>query len=146
MNISFEVAHALWTLHRLQSELMPEIAADLLEQGRDTPTIRVLAGLVRPSAWEVEPLFSAVISEMNLKPQNDHEAALIVARHIAKETVNGGLSATECASRIASLCSIVNYAVPFSEFMHLADLWQCMPEARAGIESDILKAANDLVG
>jgi hypothetical protein len=143
--ISFNVARALWTLHRLQSELLPDVAANLLEQGQDTPTIRLLAGLVRPTAREVEPLFATVINEMKLQPLCDHEAALIVAKHIAQETLVGNLSPLDCASRIAGLCTLVNYAEPFSEFMHLEDLWQCMPESRSGIEADIIKAANELL-
>jgi SOS-response transcriptional repressor LexA len=70
---------------------MPSIAADLLEAGYDTPTIRRLAGEMNVvSSSDVEALVERMFRESAVRyPLSQTEANLIVSRQIAREVIAG---------------------------------------------------------
>lgn len=82
---------ARWAAHDLYGEDMPGIAADLLENGFDSPALRRLAGEMQIDNSEAaEPLVSRMFSELGiLYPLRDHEAKLIVSRQVAREVIAG---------------------------------------------------------
>jgi hypothetical protein len=82
---------ARWQLHDLYGEDMPPIAADLLEAGHDSPTIRRLAGEMNVrSSSEVEPFVERMFREFGVRyPLSDAEAKLILSRQIAREVIAG---------------------------------------------------------
>ena len=82
---------ARWQTHDLYGEDMPGIAADLLEAGYDTLTIRRLAGEMNvTSSSDVEPLVERMFREFAVRyPLSDTQAKLIFSRQIAREVIAG---------------------------------------------------------
>ena len=82
---------ARWRIHDLYGEDMPQIAADLLEAGNDTPTLRRLAGEMNvKSSSEVEPLIERIFKEFDIRyPLSEMAANLILSRQIAREVIAG---------------------------------------------------------
>ena len=81
---------------------MPAIAADLLEAGYDTPSLRRLAGetLIRCSA-DAESLVKSVLRELGVTyPLSDRQARLLAARQVAREVIAGKLEPWTAAYRI----------------------------------------------
>ncbi len=70
---------------------MPAIAADLLEMGFDTRSIRRLAGALEIRCLaDAEPLVSAMLRELGIEyPILEKAAKLIVSRQIAREVIAG---------------------------------------------------------
>jgi hypothetical protein len=82
---------ARWQSHDLYGEDMPRVAADLLEAGHDTPTIRRLAGEMNVrSSSDVDSLVERMFREFGVRyPFSQAEANLIVSRQIAREVIAG---------------------------------------------------------
>jgi len=69
---------------------MPGIAADLLEAGFDSPSLRRLAGEIATCSADVEELVAKVIREFGLPyPMPEEQAQLIFARQLAREVIAG---------------------------------------------------------
>jgi hypothetical protein len=81
---------------------MPEIAADLLEAGYDTSTIRRLAGEMNVrSSSDVEPLVERMLREFAIRyPLSDTQANLIFSRQIAREVIAGVLNPWVAANKL----------------------------------------------
>ena len=76
-------------------------AVDLLGQGRDTPSLRILAGLPRGSyEVEVTEYFAATLSELGQGRVSDVERCLGEARVIASAIVRREVSPVEGAAAI----------------------------------------------
>jgi hypothetical protein len=93
---------ARWTSHDLYGEEMPEIAANLLGAGFDTPALRQLAGeiLINNTA-DAEPLVGRMFSELGVSyPLQEREANLIITRQIAREVIAGSRNAWAAASHL----------------------------------------------
>jgi hypothetical protein len=82
---------ARWQSHDLYGEDMPQIAADLLEDGYDTPSIRQLAGEMNVrSSSDVESLVERMFTELAIRyPITEVEAKLLISRQIAREVIAG---------------------------------------------------------
>jgi hypothetical protein len=89
-----------WTCGDLRCEYMPKIAADLLEVGYDTPSLRRLAGEMQVSNSEaIELLVGAVFREIGVGyPMSERKAKLIASRQIAREVIAGVRNAWAAAS------------------------------------------------
>jgi hypothetical protein len=77
-------------LDLVTSDEMPKLACDALEWGSDGPAIRRLAGLVRPTWFQVEEVRGAAIKEMNLASLTAADAAFRLARQRAQEILQSG--------------------------------------------------------
>ena len=93
---------ARWAVHDLYGEDMPGIAADLLEAGHDTPTIRRLAGEMNVrSSSDVEFLVERMFRELGTRyPLSHAEANLIISRHIAREVIAGNHNPWAAANKL----------------------------------------------
>lgn len=82
---------ARWSSHDLYGEDMPGIAADLLERGYDTPSLRRLAGELQVgNSIEIEPLVAKVFLELGVHyPLTEYEAKMIASRQMAREVIAG---------------------------------------------------------
>jgi hypothetical protein len=93
---------ARWTLHDLYGEDMPAIAADLLEAGYDSPSLRRLAAesMIERSG-DVEKLVAAVFRDIHAPyPISKNEAYLILSQQIAREVISGQRNPWAAASNI----------------------------------------------
>jgi hypothetical protein len=91
-----------WQSHDLYGEDMPRIAADLLEAGHDTPSLRRLAGEMNVvSSRDMEPLLAQMFRELGVRyPINQSEANLIVSRQVAREVIAGLRNAWAAANHL----------------------------------------------
>jgi hypothetical protein len=89
--LSPKILAARWQAHDLYPEDMPGLAADLLEQGHDTPALRRLAGEMQLDNSEAaQPLVEKVFRELGvLTPIGEDTARLVVSRQVAREVIAG---------------------------------------------------------
>jgi len=86
-----ELVAARWAAGDIHPEDAPGIAADLLESGLDTPSMRRLAGemCVRCTA-DVEPLVTRMFRELGVEmPASAEDAKQRATRQIAREVIAG---------------------------------------------------------
>jgi hypothetical protein len=81
---------------------LPSIAADALESGYDSPSIRCLAGSSGLEPSELQRLFLNALSELQLKVPTADEAGLLVAKGIAEAVLAGALRPYDGAKQIWS--------------------------------------------
>ena len=100
--LSPELLAARWKLHDLYGEDMPAIAADLLEAGYDSPSLRRLAAESKVErSDDVEKLVTAVFRDIHAPyPISEDEADLILSRQIAREVITGQRNPWVAASNI----------------------------------------------
>jgi hypothetical protein len=93
---------ARWTVGDLLPEDMPGIAADLLEAGSDTPSLRRLAGEIQVQCKaDVEVLVAKSFHELQVDyPIPEGSAIAIVTRQIAREVIWGVCSLGSAACYI----------------------------------------------
>lgn len=89
--LSPQVLAAAWTCHDIYGEEMPRIAADLLEAGVDSPSLRQLAGEIHVTcSADVERLVAKAFRELDISyPLLDCQAQLLITRQIAREVIAG---------------------------------------------------------
>src|SRR2546426_5939008 len=97
---SLDVIAAKWALGLVPSEALPRIAVDALEAGFDTPSLRRLAGELRPLLAETGPLFEEVLGELGVAIPDRSRAALVIAKSYATQITEGSLSPYEGAREI----------------------------------------------
>jgi hypothetical protein len=115
-----------WVSGDLRGEDMPGVAADLLEAGYDSRSLRRLAGEMQASNSEaLEPLVGAVFSEVGVNyPISEREAKIIASRQIAREVIAGKRN-------------------PWTEASHLEiAIWNWVPETP---ELELIFSINDEV-
>jgi len=91
---------AYWSLGQLKSEALPRIAQEALEEGLDSPSVRMLAGEQNPIMSDAGPVFEQVLIELSVAIPQRREAAIRIAKHHAEAIVSGRISAIEGARRI----------------------------------------------
>jgi hypothetical protein len=91
-----------WVRGDSHCEDMPALAADLLESGLDTPSMRRLAGEMHvASSADVEEIVGLMFRELNVAyPFSDAEALLISSRQVAREVIHGKRNAWAAASHL----------------------------------------------
>jgi hypothetical protein len=79
-----------WVSGDLRGEDMPGIAADLLEAGYDSHSLRLAGELEASNSAALEPLVGAMFRELDVNyPMSEREAKIIVSREIAREVIAG---------------------------------------------------------
>jgi hypothetical protein len=157
---------AQWVSHDVYGEEMPAIAADLLEAGYDTPSLRRLAGEMNVAcSADVEDLVGRVFRELSAPyPLSESEAKLTVTRQIAREVIAGMRNVRAAAnhleivvwcwvsrnSDVATLFQLSDelewdseYRRPLAEVT--ADLIQAFARPGARVEGEKLKIRFDLL-
>ncbi len=81
-------------------ESLPAIGLQALEAGRDTPSLRQLAGAERDSPDEIQRLFIGWVGEAGLRVPTPLEAAMFLATVIAKAVLAGSMTPYEGARQI----------------------------------------------
>ncbi len=110
MTAPLRLSFVQWQLGLLGSEDLPAVATAVLERGVDSPSLRILAGLSRPTASEASPIVDGVAEELRLDlPVSNRDAVLLAARGIAERIVSGEIPAYEGARRIWSLWNDDDY-------------------------------------
>ncbi len=104
------VVFVQWQLGLLRSDELPAKAVAALEEGVDSPSLRILAGLSEPTGSEAGPIVARIAEELGLRlPDSKRDALLLAARSVAERIVSGEVPAYEGARRIWSLWSDADY-------------------------------------
>jgi hypothetical protein len=93
-------AAAFWQLELLPSEQLPTIAVSALENGYDSPSLRILAGETERIASTVGPLFVKALHELGIAIPDPASARMTVARYYARKIVDGSISPYQGARHI----------------------------------------------
>jgi hypothetical protein len=101
-SLSPSMLAARWVSHDLYGEDMPSVAADLLERGLDSPSLRRLAGEMNVThSADVAPLVAAAFRELGTTwPQSERDAKLIASRQVAREVIHGQRNPWQAASHL----------------------------------------------
>ena len=97
--------YALWKMNQLPSEELPKIACDALESGLDSPALRYLAALERPTSREIGDAFDDACFQLGIVPTSTGVKeglsdpwiweATQIAKRISAQILDGSLSPVE---------------------------------------------------
>ena len=128
------------------TEDLPDVAADALVRGLDTPALRALAGTTRRDVREARDLFLQAIDELGWPTPSEDEALNTLAHHWSAEMVEGRLRPYDAASLIWwTSANRLGKPEHLLEFVALASEWQDHPDLRPELEVAMLSAALKLL-
>ena len=144
----FYIAVARDVLGLTLSEDLVGVAIEALEDGRDSPSLRVLAGLSGSDVTQARALFDRVLEELGIVRPSMRDAALLLARETAREIVSGTVEPYEGAKRIWELARSApdESLSELDPFIYAASEWEDRPEDRGHFERGILAEARRLAG
>lgn len=117
MNI--QLFQALWSLNKLKENELPSFAAELLNAGLDSVSLRVLAGLEKNADTdEILRYFQSTVNELGLTKISPREASFILAKHIAEKIISGTIDPYTGAREIWSeVCTGNDYPKELNAFI-----------------------------
>ena len=132
---------ALHRLDRLSTDELPEAAAQALAAGRDSPSLRRLAGYVGHNPFELEDLLQRALAELGLRPDTEQRALEWLARYRAEQIVKGELDPVRGAGMIWRLFD--DYPPHVMPFLQLEDEYEdpWLRKQRRRIRRDIVAEA-----
>ncbi|HYR08131.1 MAG TPA: hypothetical protein VEQ60_10190 [Longimicrobium sp.] len=136
---------ALWQTGRLYPEQVPALAVDLLAGGADSPALRELAGMDRPTRAEVEPAIDRALLALGAPRLDEDAAGRIAAREIAADTIAGRMAPYDAAISLSALW--LNHELPLelAVFVGLVGEWVDHPAVRAEVEATILEECEQVL-
>jgi hypothetical protein len=109
-------------LGQLSSDHYVEWSGEMLVQGYDSRSLRILAGLNRlASTFEAEDYFLRSIKELNLSPPDRDSAIRAYACEIAQRVVEGKIPAGEGVRALYQICIANDYARALIIWLELDD-------------------------
>src|SRR5215510_6877242 len=108
---------------RLLSEDYVDWAGEMLVEGYDSHSLRILAGLDRrASAFETEHYFARVLKELNLNPPDPDTAVRAYGCDIARQIIEGKITAHNGVRELARICVGMCYERDFIGWYELDDI------------------------
>jgi len=131
----------------LRSDDLARVAVQALEEGCDSPSLRVLTAMNAGEAEEARRMFDRVLSELNIAMPNKRDAVMNLARETAKGILAGTTSAYLGAKQIweLTLRASDEHLPELDSLVYAASEWEDRPEDRGAFEEGIVTAARDLV-
>jgi hypothetical protein len=113
---------AQWIFGDLRGEDMPPLAADLLEAGFDSPSLRRLAGEIFTNCTaDVQDLVDKMFRELAVPyPMSEPEAKLLLTRQIAREVISGKRNPWAATTHLERV--VWNKKCDDADVQHLFDL------------------------
>lgn len=100
---SLDALQAAWSLEELEAEHVPDLAVRLLQQGHDSHSVRVLAGLDSPTYWDVIDPLEQLMRELKRERLPAPQAARLVAYDVIVRVEQGEVSLREGLYRLNGL-------------------------------------------
>jgi hypothetical protein len=141
--MNMNLVQALWVLEFLATEQLPEVALKALEDGVDSPALRMLAGLVKNEIAEGTKIFVKALKELGLPLLSRRDAACVYAIAVSKQILSGEISPQDGANKLWNVSIRVNDP-SFHEldtFIYAASELQSRPEDQDFFNTEILKEA-----
>lgn len=140
-----ELLAARWTNGDLHGEDMPGLAADLLEKGLDSPSLRRLAGEFHVThTADVKPLVDQAFLELGIAaPLSELSAKRFAARQIARQVIHGQRNPWEAAAHLE--CAVWGWSSDIPEILEILQLnefvsWHSRDKSSAQVEEDLFEA------
>jgi hypothetical protein len=131
-----ELLAARWTSGEIYPEKMPGIAADLLEAGLDSPSLRRLAGemLVQRIA-DVQEMVEKMFRQLGVNlPGSDADAKVLSTRQIAREVIAGAVNPWKAASELHRIWAFeIWHHKDLCDVAQLLDELDCATIARSSL-------------
>jgi hypothetical protein len=131
----------------LRSEELPDFATDALVRGLDSPSLRSLAGQDPADVRDGADLFKRVLDELGMALLPPDDAVWCLVRMTAQAIVDGETSPAAGANAI--WMTGYRHAVDSGDlrvFVGLASTLDDHPDDLVAIETEIVAAANELLG
>lgn len=119
-----------------------------LTAGRDTESLRILAGLGPDEVGEARQLFERALGELGMAIFTERDAVALLSREIASQILEETVAADVGAKQIWEI-TLQAQDVDTSEldsFVYAASEWDDRPEDRNVFREGIYAAASELVG
>jgi hypothetical protein len=126
----------------LDGESLPDQASALLSAGFDTPALRELAGLTRPTLSEAAPVLDRTLRELEVSAATPNDV-ILVALDYAERILSGTVPPELGAYRIGSLWRDWDGGDDLGAFYGLWAQWDDVGVDRQALESDIRVCARD---
>ena|SRR5450432_3410001 len=129
------------------AERLPNLAAEALLDGCDSPALRTLAGMRGVRAEELVPVFEQALLDMGLRMPRRRDAVLRLARLAAEQILQGELTPYQGSKRIWELTLLDPEEViaELDPFIYAASEWEERPKDRKFFERSIMETAKELV-
>jgi hypothetical protein len=149
MSFDPHLVEAKLALGMIGPDEMPALACDALEAGLDGPSIRRLAGLMKPSGWESDQILPAFMREACLESISREEASVRVARQLAHRILSENLDPLAFSREFWLLWVRAGYPREIQDVGMLDDgKWvaECMGTSEAEVREDARNVLLALVG
>jgi hypothetical protein len=123
--VTFELAKALFVLGRLRGEVLLELAMTLLESGADTPAVRDLAGMIRPTVRDARSPFLQMLTELGHALPAMDAAKWTIAKDLAHSVLAGAVSPRDAAADLAGFADRCDYQPAFMPFYDALEEYEC---------------------
>lgn len=142
-----ELDAARVVLGLLLSTDLPNAAARALEDGCDSTSLRILAGLTATEVEDARRIFDRALVELSVPKPTKRDAVMRLAQETAKLILIGTTEPFEGAKEIwdLSLHLSPENLSEFDTFVYAASEWEDRPDDRQIFEHGIVAAAADLV-
>lgn len=120
LDLKLEQAKYLQQVYDVKA--LPKVAQDALEAGYDSRSLRMLAGMEKPTVWDAEPLWFRAVEELGIDRVSVEESLLLVADALIDDVEVGRASASVTASVLARLCIQNDYDRRLLDIYSLVDL------------------------
>jgi hypothetical protein len=146
--LNLELAAARVSLGVMVREELPAVALQALEDGHDSTSLRLLAGLCAAEMDEALPLFQRALSEIGMPLPPKDSAVMSLSRDMARKIVNGETAPYNGAKAIWGLARLQDEddLVALNPFIGFASEWEDSPDYRESYERAIVEQARALLG
>ncbi|MGV9806653.1 hypothetical protein [Micromonospora chersina] len=127
------------------SERLPDLAAEALTEGFDSPALRELAGLSRADVREARELFVHAARELGAAIPDEDACPEDLVLYWASRMVDGSVAPAAGANRIVSHGEALGWPDRLSHLLGLASVWDDWPEGRDETERSMLAEAGALL-
>ena len=130
----------------IPSEQYPDVAADLLVDGYDSPSLRELAGHPRNDPRGAGDLWVQVREELGKPFEDDRDVRRTLVRHWLQQIVDGILEPYIGTNLVLGQAwHELGQPMELNYLVALRDDWDDMPQSREDICSKIVDAAHEVL-
>jgi hypothetical protein len=139
---SLHLLQAQWVLGETRADQVPRICTDLLVQGYDTESLRLLAGLTRAEEDRVVDLLPGLFRELGMARPSRVQATWCLVQNLARDIVSRKVNAADGAWAIGNFGTGSDPLFPSLRiFIGLSSEWDGDPERQEEYESEIRQQA-----
>jgi hypothetical protein len=128
-------------------DAMRSEAADALQEGIDSPSVRQLAGMRPIENDKVRGVFDTALRELDIKRPSRREAAILVATDVASRIIESTVSPYDGAKEVWNIVRRfpLEHLPELDTFVYGASEWDERPQDQKAFADGIVAAAHDLV-